>query len=213
MLEIAPIQQALNWRYATKQFDPAGKLAEDDLAGLLDAARLSASSFGLQPWKFVVVRDPALRAKLRGSAWNQPQVTDASHLVVLCRPETLTVDDVARFIDRLEVERGMKPGDAGPFKQMLSGFVERLSDGERKTWMDRQVYIALGTLLTAAALRGIDACPMEGFDPGQFDELLDLKRDGLHAVVLCALGRRSANDGYARLKKVRYSAEEVVLNR
>jgi nitroreductase len=204
------IDAALNWRYATKQFNPEARLDETEVTSILNAARLSASSFGLQPWRFVVVRDPGVRATLKASAYNQPQLTDASHLIVLCRHRTLTPKHVEAHVAWAEKVRGVPAGSMTTQKDNMLGFLNRMGETALPAWMEKQVYLALGTLLSVAALRAIDACPMEGFQPDKFDEILGLPERGLRAVVLCTLGRRADTDPAASAKKVRFPIDEVL---
>jgi nitroreductase len=201
----------LNWRYATKQFDPTRKIPAHELDELLEALHLAPSSFGLQPWAFILVEDQKLRARVREHAWNQPQVTDASHFVVLCTPTTLTAKDVEKYVQSIAKARGVEPSTLDGYKQMMLGFLEGKSEEQLRSWMARQLYIALGTLLTAAAIKGIDACPMEGFDPAGVSEALSLGKKKLIPVAFCALGYRSKDDPYAQFAKVRYPKKDVVI--
>jgi nitroreductase / dihydropteridine reductase len=204
--------QQLNWRYATKGYDATKKLSPEQWAMVQDVLQLSPSSFGLQPYKFVVVENPELRAKLREHAFNQPQVTDASHFIVFCRIDGMDQAYVDRFIELNAKVRGAELASFDGLKQMISGFVGGLTPERFAPWADKQVYLALGNLLTSCAVMGIDASPMEGFDAAKFDEVLDLPARGLHAVVVCALGTRSPEDKYAMAKKVRYPKENLFLH-
>lgn len=208
---LAQFNKSLEWRYATKQFDPAKKIPGEVFNQILEAVRLAPSSFGLQPWKFVVVENPKAREQLREHAWNQSQITDASHLIVLCTRSEMTAEYVNAFADRIIAERKIKREDIEPYRQAMLGFLPGVAGEKGRTWMANQVYIALGVLMSACAVAGIDACPMEGFDPAKFDEILKLPQQGLNARVLCTVGYRSANDWLAGLKKVRFSADEVVI--
>jgi len=203
------ILRQLNWRYATKRFDPNRKLAADELAALEKAAHLAPSSFGLQPWKFVVVSDPQIRQKLRAAAYGQAQIVDASHLVVFAARKGMHVGDVERHIGHIAKTHGVPAEALAEFKQTTAGFVASKPQEFIDAWAARQVYIPLGVLLATAALLGIDACPMEGFEPEKFNEILGLEKQGYSATVLCALGFRSADDHYASAPKVRFPAEEV----
>lgn len=202
----------LNWRYATKKFDASKKIPADHWAKLEQAMVLSPSSFGLQPYRFVVITDAALRAKLREHAWNQSQVTDASHLVVLCRRLATTVADVDEFIGRSAKVRGVPTESLKGYRDMMAGFVSNPSF-DFSAWAAKQVYIALGFLLSTAAQMGIDACPMEGFDPAKFDEILGLKAEGFGSTVIATVGYRAADDHYAPLKKVRWTVDQAVRRR
>ena len=201
----------LNWRYATKRFDPARKIQPPDWRTLEQALVLSPSSYGLQPWRFIVVTDPEVRAKLRAAAYNQPQVTDASHLVVFAVKKDLGPADVDRFLARVSEVRGVPADSLAGYRNMLLGAVSRPKE-QVHAWAARQAYIALGTFLTTAALLEIDACPMEGFDPAKFDEILGLDRQGYTAVVIATAGYRAEDDANAKLPKVRFAPEDVIVS-
>ena len=204
--------QALNWRYAVKSFDATKKVPEDVFAQIMEATRLAPSSFGLELWKFVVVENSELRAKVREVSWNQAQVTDASHLVVLCRQADVTPADVEAFIARTATTRGLTDVSVlDGYKQMILGTVNALDASSKASWMGKQVYLALGFMIAEASELGVDTCPMEGFDSAKVDAILGLEAMGLKSVVLCPVGYRSAEDKYAELAKVRRSKEEVLV--
>jgi nitroreductase len=201
---------SLEWRYATKAFDTR-KLPEATWAALEESLRLTPSSYGLQPWKFIVVNDPALRAKLRPVSWNQSQVTDASHLVVFARRTEVTETDVNEFFNQMVSERQADATKLEPYRQMMLGGVVKGKDAAaQKDWAARQLYIALGQLMGAAAAMAIDTCPLEGIDPDAYTEILGLKDTGYEVVVACAVGYRSAEDKYAGMKKIRFPAARVI---
>lgn len=213
MTTIAPdtLISRLKWRSATKKFDPTKKISTSDWRALEETLVLSPSSFGLQPWKFIVVDNPDLRTQLRAHAWNQSQITDASHLVVLAVKKNLSKADVARFVDRIAAVRKIERASLSEYENMMLGFIGKKDQGFDVTvWATRQVYIALGFFLSAAANLGIDACPMEGFDPAQFDKLLGLDQQGFGAVVLATAGYRSEDDPYSKSAKVRFDAKEII---
>jgi nitroreductase len=202
---------ALRWRYATKAFDPNRKIPADTWSALEESLVLSPSSFGLQPYRFLVINDPAMRERLLPHAWGQRQVVDASHFVVLASRTQVTEAEIDTFIARIARARGVAPESLASYRGMMTGTL--LSDGFKPLvphWTTRQAYIALGNLLTSAALLGIDACPMEGFVPAEFDQVLGLPAQGLAAVVCCALGYRHADDKYAVAPKVRFPKSELV---
>lgn len=205
------ILSALKWRYAVKKFDPAKKIPQKDLDTLLEALRLSPSSYGLQPWKFLVIANPELKEKLRPHSYNQPQITDCSHLIVLCRTSAVDEASVDKLINVTAEVRNQPVSDLEGYKKMMVG---DLVEGPRAKitdhWSAHQVHIALGVLLASAASMQIDACPMEGFSPSEYDEVLGLKEKGLSSVVLCALGYRSGGDVYAKAKKVRFEPKDVI---
>jgi len=202
--------EQLHWRYATKKFDPAKKIPAGLWEKLEDVLTLAPSSYGLQPWKFVVVTDPAVRAKLHPVAWNQPQILDASHLVVFAVKKGVGPADADRLVRRVAEVRGVPVESLEAYKGMMLGSFGRQTTEQVDAWMTRQVYISLGTFLTAAAALGVDACPMEGFQPEKFDEILGLPAKGYGSVVLAAAGYRSPADKYAEAKKVRYPKAEVI---
>ena len=200
----------LNWRYATKQFDPNRKISAQDWAALEDALLLTPSSGGLQPWKFIVVTDPDVRAKLSPASYGQPQITNASHLVVFAARKNFSEADVNAFISRAAATRGVSVESLAPYRDMLvGGIVRAMDEPARDAWARNQAYIALGNLLTSAALLGIDACPMEGFDRAQYDEILGLKAQGYASAVIATAGYRAATDQSASAPKVRFPKEQV----
>lgn len=201
----------LNWRYATKAFDPEKKVSKEDLEILLESLRLTPSSFGLQPWGFVVVETQEVLEKLLPVSWNQQQVTQASHTFVLCRKESMDEAYVDRYIADLCEKRGMKVEDMGGLSKVIKDFLAKHSEESLKQWMSDQVYIALGQLMTVAATMKIDACPMEGFDSNGYDEILGLKEKGLSSVVVCPVGYRASDDKYATLTKIRWELDDLVV--
>ncbi|MFM2212601.1 MAG: hypothetical protein RL639_1795, partial [Verrucomicrobiota bacterium] len=206
----AQLLASLEWRYATKAFDTR-KLPDATWAALEESLRLTPSSFGLQPWKFIVVNDPAVRAKLRPVSWNQSQVTDASHLVVFARRTEMTEADVNEFFSQIVADRKIDAAVIEPYRQMMLGGVVKGKDAAaQKDWAARQLYIALGQLMGAAAAMAIDTCALEGIDPAAYTEILGLKGTGYEVVVACAVGYRSSEDKYAGMKKVRFPAARVI---
>jgi len=206
--------QQLNWRYATKKFDATKKLSAADWAVLEQALILTASSYGLQPWKFIVVTDPTLKAKLRPASWNQSQVEDCSHLVVFTAKQDITEADLDRFIARTAEVRNTSVESLAGYKGFMMG---DLVNGARHAviheWAARQTYIAMGNLLTSAALLGIDACPFEGIEPAKYDEILGLKGTGYATVSACPVGYRAEDDKYASAPKVRFEASDIIDHR
>ncbi|NJL46903.1 MAG: NAD(P)H-dependent oxidoreductase [Leptolyngbyaceae cyanobacterium SM2_5_2] len=205
------VLQQLNWRYATKQFDPNQTIPDDVWAALEQSLVLAPSSFGLQPWKFFVIRNAELREQLKAHAWGQAQVTEASHLVVLAIQKDIGTPTVDRFIDRMAEVRQVPTDSLAGYGNVVKGFLEKPPYPlEMDAWAARQVYIALGFFMHSAAMLGIDTCPLEGFDPAQFNQVLKLPEQGYGAVVLCVAGYRAESDKYAVLPKVRYATEDVV---
>lgn len=202
---------ALHWRYATKKFDPAKKIPATEWHALEQALVLSPSSAGLQPWKFFIITDPAMKARLRPAAHDQAQVTDCSHFVVFTVRQDLGHEHVDRHIGRMAEVRGLTTESLGKFRQMVTGNLDQARTEERlDVWQAHQVYIALGQFMAGAALLGVDTCPMEGFEPKKFDEILGLKGTGFASVVCCAAGYRAADDKYATTKKVRFKPDDVI---
>lgn len=201
----------LNWRYATKIFDKDKKISEEQLDVLLESLRLSPSSHGLQPWKFLVVKNAEIREKIKEASYSQVQTTDASDLIVLCAKTNFGEQEINNYIDRVVKVRNVSAESLIKHQQgMVTSFGKR-SEEEKQTWARNQVYIALGFLLETCAMMEIDSCPMEGFDKSKVDEILGLKEKGLMSVVMCPVGYRSVEDKYATASKVRFSVQETVL--
>ncbi len=204
------IVEKLEWRYAVKKFDPSKKLSKEQLNGLIAATRLSASSYGLQPYKILVVENPAVREKLKAASYNQPQISDASQLIVFARVADLAESHVDDYTKNIAETRNIDHAMLNDFANIMKGTVRNLDATAAANWTSKQAYIALGTLLIAAAAEGIDATPMEGFNAAQYDEILGLKEKGLSAVVIAAVGFRAEDDAMQHYKKVRKPLEEFV---
>ena len=203
--------EALNWRYATKIFDAAKKIPADVWHALEQTLVLTPTSYGLQPYQFLVVQDAATRAALLPHSWGQKQVVDCSHYVVFLARTEMKEADVDRLISRTSRVRGI-PAESIQFYRdmMMSDIVNGPRGKVAHEWAARQCYIALGNLMTSAALLGVDACPMEGLAPAEYDKILNLAGGGYKTVVACALGYRGAGDKYAALAKVRYETKDLV---
>ncbi|MBD1887172.1 NAD(P)H-dependent oxidoreductase [Microcoleus vaginatus] len=201
----------LKWRYATKQFDPAKTIAPEIWTALEDALVLTPSSYGLQPWKFLIITSSELKEQLKPLSWNQSQVTDCSHYVVFAIKKNLTAEDVDRFMARtVELRGGTVEAMAGYRNLIVSDLVDGARSFNINQWSTRQTYIALGNFMTCAALLGVDTCPMEGIEPVNYDRLLGLSAKGFTTVVACAAGYRSEADKYASLAKVRFPKSEIL---
>jgi nitroreductase len=200
---------ALNWRYATKVFDAARKIPADTWKTLEQALVLTPTSFGLQPYQFLVISNPAKRVELLPHSWGQKQVVDASHFVVFTARTEMKEADVDRFIKRIVEVRKLPTDALNSYWKMMVGDVVHGGRGKLE-WTTRQTYIALGNLMTCAAIFGVDACPLEGLVPAEYDKVLNLNGSGYATVVACALGYRAATDKYAGLPKVRYETHELV---
>jgi len=210
-MEIKSIIDQLNWRMATKTFDPSKKISEADFDLLLEAIRLTPSSYGLQPWKFVVVKNAEIREKLQAASFGQKQVADASHLIVLCAKTSLGQADVDGYIQKTAQVRGLAEENLAGFKNMLNGFVGSKNQEALQVWAMKQVYIALGNFLISCAMANIDTCPMEGFDAAAYNQILDLEKYGVTATVVCPVGYRLENAPEINDKKVRFSKEELII--
>jgi nitroreductase len=204
----------LQWRYSTKRFDSTRTIPPETWSALEQALVLSPSSFGLQPWKFLVVDDPALRQQLRAQSWNQSQITDASKLVVFLGMRTTTASDVDRLLRRLCTVRGTSIESLAGYRGILVDFIEKgWATNDLASWNARQVYIALGVFMTAAAMLGIDTCALEGIDLAAYDRLLGLQDTRHTTLLVCGAGYRADNDGTATAPKVRYAAADVIERR
>ena len=202
---------ALEWRYATKVFDAAAKIPAHVWAALEKTLVLTPTSYGLQPYKFLVVQDAATRAALLPQSWGQKQVVDCSHYVVFLARTEMKEADVDKFIARTAQVRGIPAESLAGYRGMMLGVVVNGPRGKAAhEWAARQAYIALGNAMTAAAILGVDACPMEGIAPAEYDKILKLEGSGYKTAVALALGYRAASDKYAALAKVRYEAKELI---
>ncbi len=209
-LSASTLVDRLNWRYAVKVFDPARRIPADTWDALEQCLVLAPSSFGIQPWKFLVITDSSLRQSLLEHSWGQRQVVDCSHFVVFTAPTNLGPTDVDRFADRTAEVRDAPPESLDGFRKMVKAFLDNFDDKERLNWACRQIYLALGQLVTSAAVLGIDTCPMEGFSPPDYDRILGLTNQNLTSAVCCGLGYRGEGDKYAALPKVRFPREEMI---
>ena len=213
-LDPGALLAALHWRYATKVFDPEQPISAELWSTLEQALVLSPSSYGMQPWKFLVITDPAIRAELRPHSWNQSQITDCSHLVVFLVRRSIDVADADRHINALATTRGLPVEQLAVYRGMIE---KDLINGPRSQaigqWGSNQVYLALGNLMTSAALVGVDTCAIEGFSPSEYDRILNLGDTAYRSCVVCACGTRSATDKYAQLAKVRFPLGEVIERR
>lgn len=205
---------ALTWRYATKAFDPTKSIPVATWAELEEALVLTPTSFGLQPYKFLVVTDPVLKARLRPVSWGQSQITDSSHLVVFLAKNDITVADIDEYIARIMEVRGVTAESLEGYRGFMIGdLVEGPRHAMIQEWAARQAYIALGNFMTSAALLEVDTCPLEGLEPAKYDDILGLRDSGYRTVCACAAGYRSEVDKYATLAKVRFSRERLIEER
>jgi nitroreductase len=201
----------LQWRYATKKFDSTRKIPSDVWSALEKALILTPSSFGLQPWKFIVITDPAVRQKLVPVSWNQTQPADCSHHLVFAVRKAVGEKEVDYFVESIVSVRGGAKESLKGYRDIMVGFSGKaVKEGWIREWGIRQLYIALGNFMTCAAVLGVDTCPMEGLVPAEYDKILGLEGTEFETVVACAAGYRAADDKYATLPKVRFPASEVI---
>ncbi|MFN8009826.1 MAG: NAD(P)H-dependent oxidoreductase [Holophagaceae bacterium] len=209
----AAVGEALGHRYATKRFDPGRAIPAGTWEALEQALVLSPSSYGLQPWKFIVVDDPGLRRELVAATWNQPQPVEASRYVVLAVREDLAEADADRYLARIAEVRGVPAQSLAGFRGMLLSAISNRTKEARFEWNARQACIAMGQFMAAAAFLGVDTCPLEGLLPAEYDRILGLEGSGYRTVAAVAAGYRSPEDKYADLPKVRFEARDVVVHR
>lgn len=195
--------RALEWRYATKKYDPNYQLAAKDKETIERVLQLTPTSYGLQPLHFIWIEDRVLREQIKTLAWNQQQIVDAAAVIVLCAKNDLDTNFLDQHADNMRDTRAMAEEQIKGFRNHLHTAIGQKVAADIKSWNGKQAYIALGQLLTACALLELDATPMEGFDPAALDQLLNLDAQGLHSVLLCPIGKRATDDHYQTLKKVR----------
>lgn len=204
------ITEALSWRYATKKFDASKKIDNATLETILESLRLSPSSYGLQPWKFVIVNNKETREKIREVAgYNQPQITDASHFIVFTNKKNIDGALVNEYINFVSKEKEIEVSSLQGFENMINGSFVGKTNEDLRNWASRQVYLAAGVLLTSCAVLGIDACPMEGINTAKLDEILNLSSENLESRMVIAIGYRAEDDAYGHSKKIRFPKGEV----
>jgi nitroreductase/dihydropteridine reductase len=205
------ILDSLAWRYATKNFDANRFLTTEQLNTLKEAFNLTATSYGLQPLRLVVIKNKELQEQLVAHSWNQRQVADASHLLVICIENTIDTAYIESYFDRVKAIRNTPDEIIAPFKEfMINSFKDKTQE-DLSTWAAKQAYIAMGNLLTVCGVERIDACPMEGFVPEKYDEVLGLGAHGISSVLVLPVGYRAKDDMFADLKKVRKTIAESIL--
>lgn len=203
--------QKLNWRYATKKFDATKKLSDVKLDTIKEAFNLTATSFGLQTISMLVIANRELRADLVAHSYHQKQVLDASHLLVICIKDNIINSDVVDYYNNIKNTRNASEEILNPYRESLMKTMDGMTVEERQNWSKNQAYIALGNLMTVCAIEDIDSCPMEGFVPSKYDEILQLQQKGLKSVLLLPVGYRADDDMFADLKKVRKPISETVI--
>ncbi len=203
------IIETLNWRYATKQFDLSKKVSQTDLEQLKESIRLSASSYGLQLYKVLVIENDKIKEQLKSASYGQSQITDASHLFVFCNYINTNDSHIEEYLQLKANTQGLKIDDLQGYGDFMKTSISYKSENEKNDWTARQTYIALANLLVASAELKIDTCPMEGFEPDKYNEILGLKEKGLNASVVVAVGYRSTEDKIQFATKVRKSKETL----
>ncbi|MGL2967381.1 NAD(P)H-dependent oxidoreductase [Flavobacterium sp. XGLA_31] len=201
-----------NWRYATKKFDATKKVSDEDMQILKEAIRLSASSYGLQPYKVLFVENPELRAQLQPAAWGQSQIVEASHLLVFANITNFGDTQIDNHINNVAATRGLPTDSLQGYSDFMKSKISTLPVENRNIWTSKQTYLALGNLLNAAAELNIDVTPMEGFEPEKFNEILGLTELGLNASLVATIGYRHKEDATQHYVKVRKSEEELFIN-
>ena len=209
---MSDIIERLEWRYAVKKFDPSRKLNAEQVDRLKQAFNLTATSYGLQPIRLLVLEDEALQKRLVSHSYNQKQVAQASHLLVFCVEINVDGDYVKSYFERVKEIRGTSDQIINPFREYLVKEFSNKNRQEIQEWATRQAYLAMGNLLTICALEKIDACPMEGFEPDPYNELLGLKEKGLSAVLVMPIGYRAEDDMFAEFKKVRRKMSTSIID-
>ncbi len=203
------IIENLKWRYATKKFDTGKKVSEQDLLKLQEAVNLAATSYGLQPFKILIIENSEIRERLKEAAWGQNQLTEASHIVLFCNFLNVGDKEIDSYLNLRAEINNVDPDTYKEYGNFMKGAISSLTPEQMATWTSKQTYIALGTLLAATAELKIDSCPMEGFDKDKFDNILGLKERGLASSVMAAIGYRDENDPYSAYKKVRKPLSEL----
>lgn len=197
------LTENLKWRYATKKFEPSQKISAENLEKIKEAVQLSASSYGLQLYKVLIIEDREIREKLRSVSWGQSQITDASHLVVFCNNVAVNDTHVDEYLELKAKTEQVSIGDLNGYGDFMKEKIREKAVSERNSWTANQTYLALGNLLAACAELKIDACPMEGFEPEAYNEILGLTEQGLNAAVIAAIGYRSDEDRNQNVPKTR----------
>ncbi|WP_024771118.1 NAD(P)H-dependent oxidoreductase [Aquimarina macrocephali] len=205
------IIESLHWRYATKKFDNKKILSQEKIDILTEAFNLTATSYGLQPLKLVVIKNKDLQKELTPHSWNQQQVADASHVLVFCIEKTIGEQYISKYFDNVKEIRDTPEEILKPFKEHLVDSFTYKSPEEISNWAAKQAYLALGNILTVCAIEKIDSCPMEGFIPEKYDEVLNLNDLGLTSVLVLPIGYRAEDDMFSEFKKVRRPIKDTII--
>jgi nitroreductase len=199
----------LNWRYAVKKFNSEKSISEEQVTDLLKGMNLAPSSFGIQPYEFIVVSDKKIKQELLEHSYNQSQVVDASHLIVIAARKDISQEYVDDFITRTAETRTIPTENLDGYKKTIMGFVEGKDSQEILQWTQKQCYTVLGVLMSLCADMHIDSCPMEGFNPEKYNEILGLNKKNLHTTLIIPIGYRASDDEYADFKKIRHHLDEI----
>ena len=210
-IRIMNIIDSLKWRYAVKKFDTNKELSERQIETLKEAFNLTATSYGLQPLKLVIIKNKKIQEKLVPFSWNQQQILQASHLLVICIKDNYTTKEVENYFNLVQKIRNTPDAVINPFKKFLTAEIAKKTQEELYVSNKNQAYIALGNLLTVCASQEIDSCPMEGFTPDKYDEILDLKKDNLKSVLVLPVGFRASDDYMKDLTKVRKNISDSII--
>lgn len=205
------IIKQLKWRYATKKFDNDKLVSNAKIKKLSQAFNLTATSFGLQPLKLIIANNKQLQQELVKHSMNQEQVAQASHILIFCIETDIDTSYVEAYFKRIKSIRNTPDEILKPFKDYLIEDFEKQTQKEIEDWATKQAYLAMGNLLTVCAIEEIDSCPMEGFDPEQYDEIFKLKEKGLKSVLVMPIGYRAEDDMFADFKKVRKDLKDSVI--
>ena len=208
-MNVSQLVDSYNWRYAVKKFDSTKRIDSETWTAIEKSLVLTPSSFGLQPWKFIVISSPENKAKLPAISWNQAQPGDCSHMVVFAARKALDEAYLDAFLASTAKMRNVPVESLAGYRKVILGFLQGTA-GRHLAWSSNQTYIALGQLLASAAMLGVDACPMEGIVAAEYDKLLGLDGSDYTTVVGCALGFRHTDDHYAAQPKVRFDASEMI---
>lgn len=206
-----PIKQ-LEWRYAVKKFDADKLLSEAKIHTLKQAFNLTATSYGLQPITLVVVQNKELQKELVAYSFDQPQVAQASHILVICIENAVDAAYITNYFRQVKKVRGTSDAILNPFKEAMVANFSKKEIQEIKDWSKNQAYLAMGNLLTICAMEEIDSCPMEGFEPDAYDRVLDLTKRGLTSVLVMPVGYRAKDDRFSTFKKVRKDIDDSIID-
>ena len=208
---MSTIIESLEWRYAVKKFDSTKSVSDENIEKLKQAFNLTATSYGLQPIKLVVLENKKLQKQLVEYSYQQEQVAQASHVLVICIEKNIDATYISNYFNRIKAVRGTSDDILNPFKEAVIDSFSKKDIEEVIDWSKKQAYLALGNLLTVCAVEEIDSCPMEGFIPDEYDKLLDLKNQDLTSVLVLPVGFRAEDDLFSSFKKVRKELNDSII--